>query len=384
MKLKGLAALETWCKRITSGYSNVNITNMTTSWRDGLGFCAIIHYHCPDLIDYGNLHSEHIFQNNCLAFKVAEEYLGIPTLLDPKDMMECEVVDKISIITYLAQYYMALHNPAELQRRLQNTKLLQSFAASRIDNYDLGDTKEDKSMNSVVECKEYMDASNFIDTGPINVSNTSLYPLGKMTGGTRCSMEKVVGQEDGTINNIRSQTLVSDTREGETNDSVALKMDVGRVKSANKPGLKLQVVTGDVCGIKQENSNCLQVLEKEIFDLDIKIFDIKIENLKKRGLDLENKVRESRLGQNLNSNVECSGREKEEELILQLFDLVKEKNELVRKQSEFMFSMKERMLRADQALCEERVRVLLNKPARLKTESDMIEEARLINKGRCP
>ena len=48
-KIRGLMA---WAKETTRGYDGVNVTNMTSSWKDGLAFCAIIHRFRPDLIEY--------------------------------------------------------------------------------------------------------------------------------------------------------------------------------------------------------------------------------------------------------------------------------------------------------------------------------------------
>lgn len=39
-----------WCKTVTKTYSNVNIDNFSSSWKDGLAFCAIIHHFRPNLM----------------------------------------------------------------------------------------------------------------------------------------------------------------------------------------------------------------------------------------------------------------------------------------------------------------------------------------------
>ena len=69
---------------MTSGYENVNIIDMDTSWRDGLAFCAMIHHFRPNLIVYDSLKTEDVLKNNELAFKIAEQEMGIPSLLDPQ------------------------------------------------------------------------------------------------------------------------------------------------------------------------------------------------------------------------------------------------------------------------------------------------------------
>lgn len=45
----GLDLLE-WCKEVTKGYNGVKVTNLTTSWRNGMAFCAVIHHFRPDLM----------------------------------------------------------------------------------------------------------------------------------------------------------------------------------------------------------------------------------------------------------------------------------------------------------------------------------------------
>lgn len=39
-----------WCKEVTQDYPGVKVTNLTTSWRNGMAFCAILHHFQPELM----------------------------------------------------------------------------------------------------------------------------------------------------------------------------------------------------------------------------------------------------------------------------------------------------------------------------------------------
>ncbi|XP_076376169.1 eps15 homology domain containing protein-binding protein 1 isoform X4 [Megalopta genalis] len=91
-----------WCKDVTKDYSGVKVTNLTTSWRNGMAFCAIIHHFRPDLIDIVSL-LPHDVKGNCKKAFDAGEALGIPRVIEPADMDILTVPDKLAVMTYLYQ-----------------------------------------------------------------------------------------------------------------------------------------------------------------------------------------------------------------------------------------------------------------------------------------
>ncbi|XP_019375113.1 PREDICTED: protein-methionine sulfoxide oxidase MICAL2 isoform X3 [Gavialis gangeticus] len=97
--------LLTWCRKQTEGYRNVDITDLTTSWRSGLALCAIMHRFRPDLFDFDSLNEEDAVKNNQLAFDIAEREFGIPPVTTGKEMASAGEPDKLSMVMYLSKFY---------------------------------------------------------------------------------------------------------------------------------------------------------------------------------------------------------------------------------------------------------------------------------------
>jgi len=105
---EGLSAKEgllQWVRRKTEPYKNVDVKDFSVSFQDGLAFCALIHRHRPDLLDYDKLTSADKLGNLNLAFDVALKHLDVPRLLDAEDIVNMPRPDERSIMTYVAQLY---------------------------------------------------------------------------------------------------------------------------------------------------------------------------------------------------------------------------------------------------------------------------------------
>eukprot|EP01111_Echinosteliopsis_oligospora_P009179 TRINITY_DN264_c0_g1_i1.p1 TRINITY_DN264_c0_g1~~TRINITY_DN264_c0_g1_i1.p1 ORF type:complete len:882 (+),score=266.09 TRINITY_DN264_c0_g1_i1:86-2731(+) len=104
-ELSAKEGLLLWCQRKTDGYANVKVQNFHQSWQDGLAFCALIHKHRPDLLDFSKLDPADKAGNLQLAFDIAANSLDIPKMLDVNDLLDVARPDERSIMTYVAAYF---------------------------------------------------------------------------------------------------------------------------------------------------------------------------------------------------------------------------------------------------------------------------------------
>lgn len=103
----------TWIQERTKNYSNISVTNFSSSWSDGLAFCALIHYYYPEAFDYDKLEAKNRRYNFELAFKTAEDYADICPLLDVEDMVLMLKPDWKCVFTYVQSFYRRFRHGRE-------------------------------------------------------------------------------------------------------------------------------------------------------------------------------------------------------------------------------------------------------------------------------
>ncbi|CAF1005976.1 unnamed protein product [Adineta steineri] len=94
-----------WCQHITKGHNHVNVTNFSSSWADGMAFCALVHHYLPNAINYESLNPKDRRKNFEIAFKAAEDN-GCAPLLEVNDMILMgDKPDWKCVFTYIQSLY---------------------------------------------------------------------------------------------------------------------------------------------------------------------------------------------------------------------------------------------------------------------------------------
>lgn len=138
---------------------------------------------------------------------------------------------------------------------------------------------------------------------------------------------------------------------------------------------------------------------------ELQMLEAQQRGLEKQGVRLEEIIRERCESKESNENVNMEPDPETDELVLQLFELVNEKNELFRRQSELMymyvykyfyayfyyqnifiiqkyynFSRRQQRLEEEHADLEHQIRLLMARPEANKTDTDKTKEEQLIQR----
>ncbi|NWV12660.1 SMTL2 protein, partial [Ptilonorhynchus violaceus] len=100
-----------WCRSKTMGYKHIDLQNFSSSWNDGMAFCALVHSFFPEAFDYNKLDPANRKQNFELAFTMAEKMAHCDRLIEVEDMMVMgHKPDPMCVFTYVQSLYSHLRH----------------------------------------------------------------------------------------------------------------------------------------------------------------------------------------------------------------------------------------------------------------------------------
>lgn len=117
----------------------------------------------------------------------------------------------------------------------------------------------------------------------------------------------------------------------------------------------------------------LKEIQQELEDIEVKQLE-----LERQGVQLEQNIRNLTEPEDGTEGVQDGIHI--EEMILHLFDLVNEKNELLRRQTELMYIRRQQRLEEEHAELEFQIRCLIEKPNSEKSDEDKLREEELIER----
>ncbi|XP_048374848.1 smoothelin-like protein 2 isoform X2 [Sphaerodactylus townsendi] len=95
-----------WCRSKTIGYKHIDLQNFSSSWSDGMAFCALVHSFFPEAFDYNALDPAKHKENFETAFTTAEKMANCDRLIEVEDMMVMgRKPDPMCVFTYVQSLY---------------------------------------------------------------------------------------------------------------------------------------------------------------------------------------------------------------------------------------------------------------------------------------
>lgn len=186
--------------------------------------------------------------------------------------------------------------------------------------------------------------------------------------------EKMKDNKEAQNRNRQSQISIKEPLESTESVQYLNKSSHGKWKRRKGPAPALPT-------LPMPQKKLLQMLPLQEIRHELEIIDVQQQGLEKQGVILEKMIRERCEGTEedlLEQLQEKKNTPEVEDLIMQLFELVNEKNELFRRQAELMYLRRQHRLESEQSEIEYEIRVLMAQPEVNKTDSDKTREEALI------
>ena len=186
--LAGLELLE-WCKQVTAGYAGVCVTNLTTSWRNGLAFAATIHHFRPDLIDWDQLIKQQSHAPQLVHRRILDAVLQLDVTTLPWEhgaSIDVNAVpDRLLVTKFLYELRQKLSNDGENDEN-GGEDILRLDAGDSGDYYDYRplDREESITSNSVMVASDnssHSESRRFSGVGGVKQLSDSLYVFTQLT-----------------------------------------------------------------------------------------------------------------------------------------------------------------------------------------------------------
>ncbi|XP_065073834.1 MICAL-like protein 2 isoform X2 [Ochlerotatus camptorhynchus] len=206
---------------------------------------------------------------------------------------------------------------------------------------------------------------------PLKVDDDSL-TLETTTTTSERQWEKMKDNKEAQNRNRQSQISPTSSQNDSYNNLISNKSQQGKWKRRKGPAPALPVPLPERKTIK--------MLPLKEIRQEMDIIETQQQGLEKQGVILEQMIRErcEGVGPEMDITGIQTNSKEVEDLIMQLFELVNEKNELFRRQAELMYLRRQHRLEQEQADLEYEIRLLMAQPERNKTDSDKEKEEALI------